>query len=357
MTSRGNNTALWGISRTHWSRRVASRCAFHPLMEAFILGMIVLNAAVIGMADFSVHGPISNEPVVAGSWRNAVVEQLQLPFLVIFTIETALKILALGLFCGEEKRAYLRDAWNWLDFIVVVTGWLESIEGMPSVSLLRVFRVLRPLRALTRVPTMKALVAGLLRSLRPLASVAVLAAAAFFLFAVMSLQLWGLDGLMYGRCRSTAAPVLLRAAAMLSEASTTQAIAAATDRGSVCLPGVPLDSADWTKDSSPWATPQPCVWPIGSNGVCALPGRSGVGVCPMGEVCGSNYDHHGNPRFALRRVMELQNAAVPELVWGEGKGVPFFSHRARRGLKMTPPPSCLVLGISGRRMTGPPFFY
>ena len=72
--------------------------------------------------------------------------------------------MALGLYAGD-RRAYLRDGWNWLDFIVVVTGWLESVEGIPNVSLLRVFRVLRPLRALTRFPAMRTLVQVLIRPL------------------------------------------------------------------------------------------------------------------------------------------------------------------------------------------------
>jgi hypothetical protein len=42
-----------------------------------------------------------------------------------FTSEAAIKIIAMGFIKGE--RAYLRDAWNWLDFIVVITGLLTSL--------------------------------------------------------------------------------------------------------------------------------------------------------------------------------------------------------------------------------------
>ena len=41
-------------------------------------------------------------------------------FLGIFTVETALKILALGFVL--HRGSYLRNAWNIMDFIVVVTG-------------------------------------------------------------------------------------------------------------------------------------------------------------------------------------------------------------------------------------------
>ena len=41
-------------------------------------------------------------------------------FAAIYTIEMILKIIAKG-FC-MHKFAYLRDPWNWLDFVVVILG-------------------------------------------------------------------------------------------------------------------------------------------------------------------------------------------------------------------------------------------
>ena len=41
-------------------------------------------------------------------------------FLGIFTVEASLKILALGLIL--HRGSYLRNMWNIMDFIVVVTG-------------------------------------------------------------------------------------------------------------------------------------------------------------------------------------------------------------------------------------------
>jgi len=49
-----------------------------------------------------------------------MVEKTEIFFTVSFTIEAIIKIMALGLIFG--KTSYLRDAWNWLDFIVVVTS-------------------------------------------------------------------------------------------------------------------------------------------------------------------------------------------------------------------------------------------
>lgn len=47
-------------------------------------------------------------------------EDSEIVFLVIFTIEAVLKIIALGFLF--QPGSYLRDGWNVLDFIVVITG-------------------------------------------------------------------------------------------------------------------------------------------------------------------------------------------------------------------------------------------
>lgn len=47
-------------------------------------------------------------------------EQVEYLFLIIFTVEAFLKIIAYGLLC--HPNAYLRNGWNLLDFIIVVVG-------------------------------------------------------------------------------------------------------------------------------------------------------------------------------------------------------------------------------------------
>jgi len=54
---------------------------------------------------------------------NPVIETLDLIFLVIFSIEMVLKIIAMGFVM--EAHSYLRDPWNILDFSVVILGWFS----------------------------------------------------------------------------------------------------------------------------------------------------------------------------------------------------------------------------------------
>lgn len=57
--------------------------------------------------------------VAAYSARNRLLELSELPFTAIFAAECIIKIVAMGFVFG--KGAYLRDGWNMLDFVVVVS--------------------------------------------------------------------------------------------------------------------------------------------------------------------------------------------------------------------------------------------
>ena len=50
---------------------------------------------------------------------------------------------------------------NWLDFLVVITGWMSSVMTV-NVSMLRVIKILRPLRSMQRVRGLRVLVQGIL---------------------------------------------------------------------------------------------------------------------------------------------------------------------------------------------------
>lgn len=104
-----------------------------------------------------------------------------------------------------DDGSYLRDAWNWLDFIVVISSLLTEIPQMKSVSGMRTFRLMRPLRSLTTMPSMKILISTLLASVAQLGGVLVLAIFFFTIFAILGVSLW--VGRIHYRCRLTEFPV------------------------------------------------------------------------------------------------------------------------------------------------------
>ena len=51
-------------------------------------------------------------------------EETEVYFLGIFCVEALFKVVALGFVL--HKGSYLRNVWNMMDFVVVVTGWVSS---------------------------------------------------------------------------------------------------------------------------------------------------------------------------------------------------------------------------------------
>ena len=111
---------------------------------------------------------------------NLLVDGSDQVFVCFFALECILKVLGMGFIL--EPGSYLRDAWNWLDFIVVVSSLLTEIPALQSVSGMRTFRLLRPLRSLTTMPSMKILISTLLASVAQLGGVLVLAIFFFTIF-------------------------------------------------------------------------------------------------------------------------------------------------------------------------------
>jgi hypothetical protein len=125
-------------------------------------------------------------------------------FTLIFTAEMVIKIIAMGFIMTKGNpsnhmpAAYLRDPWNWLDFIVVIAAYVELSGAGQGVAVLRTFRVLRPLRALNKAPAMKLLVRSLLRSFAPMVYVLLLMVFVLLLWGIVGTQLW--SGLLHGTC-------------------------------------------------------------------------------------------------------------------------------------------------------------
>jgi hypothetical protein len=114
--------------------------------------------------------------------------------------ECGIKIVAMGFVI--EPGSYLRDPWNWLDFIVVVTSLLPLSSNSSS---LRTVRLFKPLKSLNAIPSMKKLLNTILDSLLSLVNILALMAFFFIIFAILSVNLW--KGTAHQHCRLTPVPV------------------------------------------------------------------------------------------------------------------------------------------------------
>uniref|UniRef100_A0A8C9SPC2 Voltage-dependent L-type calcium channel subunit alpha n=1 Tax=Scleropages formosus TaxID=113540 RepID=A0A8C9SPC2_SCLFO len=134
--------------------------------------------------------------------RNSQLESLESIFLIIFTLECFLKIVAYGFLFHEG--AYLRNCWNILDFVIVFMGLftfsldtINRIAGTPTekgggfdMKALRAFRVLRPLRLVSGVPSLQVVMSSILMSMLPLMHVALLVFFMVTIYAIVGLELF-----------------------------------------------------------------------------------------------------------------------------------------------------------------------
>ena len=123
--------------------------------------------------------------------------QLELAFTALFTVELLLRVAAMG-FAGHE-HAYLSDAWNRLDCLVVFTSWLPLlVPSLDNVSAIRAARALRPLRAINRLPGLARQATTLIESLPHLLDVALLFSFIMVVYGVVGMQLF--KGSLRRRC-------------------------------------------------------------------------------------------------------------------------------------------------------------
>lgn len=137
----------------------------------------------------SVLRPLSCE-TLGGLPPCSVSEWIDFLFLLAFTMEFIIKLIGLG-FVGH-KNSYFRSGWNWLDAIVVITGWMTvlPIGGAIPTRPLRLFKVLRPLRSLQRVRGMKVLVQCIMAAMPQLCSVISFLLFVLIVFGIIGIQLF-----------------------------------------------------------------------------------------------------------------------------------------------------------------------
>ncbi|XP_060695860.1 voltage-dependent L-type calcium channel subunit alpha-1C [Hemiscyllium ocellatum] len=143
---------------------------------------------------------------------NSNLERVEYLFLIIFTVEAFLKVIAYGLLF--HPNAYLRNGWNLLDFIIVVVGLFSAIleqatkaEGINpiggkaagfDVKALRAFRVLRPLRLVSGVPSLQVVLNSIIKAMVPLLHIALLVLFVIIIYAIIGLELF--MGKMHKTC-------------------------------------------------------------------------------------------------------------------------------------------------------------
>ncbi|KAL9916057.1 na channel protein 60E isoform 2-T2 [Glossina fuscipes fuscipes] len=153
-----------------WSapRRVCVYIATNQYFDYCVMATILFNCIFLAMTE--------------------TVEEAEYIFLAIYSIEMVIKIIAKGFLLN--KYTYLRNPWNWLDFVVITSGYATIGMEVGNLAGLRTFRVLRALKTVSIMPGLKTIINALLHSFRQLAEVMTLTIFCLMVFALFALQVY-----------------------------------------------------------------------------------------------------------------------------------------------------------------------
>uniref|UniRef100_A0AAQ4P9M3 Voltage-dependent N-type calcium channel subunit alpha n=1 Tax=Gasterosteus aculeatus aculeatus TaxID=481459 RepID=A0AAQ4P9M3_GASAC len=109
-------------------------------------------------------------------------------FIGIFCFEAAIKIIALGF--AFHKGSYLRNGWNVMDFVVVLTGILATVGSDFDLRTLRAVRVLRPLKLVSGIPSLQVVLKSIMKAMVPLLQIGLLLFFAIVMFAIIGVEFY-----------------------------------------------------------------------------------------------------------------------------------------------------------------------
>ena len=135
-TKNYNTSALFCLDLNNPIRRAAIALIEWIWLEVFMLITTFLNCIFMSLYD-----PCDNSSRISNLDKTT-----SYIFIFIYFSEFLLKITAMGFITGQYS--YLKDNWNRLDFLIVITGILDSLPFETISTSFTAFRLLRPLRAI-----------------------------------------------------------------------------------------------------------------------------------------------------------------------------------------------------------------
>uniref|UniRef100_A0A803XLW8 Voltage-dependent R-type calcium channel subunit alpha n=1 Tax=Meleagris gallopavo TaxID=9103 RepID=A0A803XLW8_MELGA len=160
--------------------------------EYMILATIIANCIVLALEQ---HLPEDDKTPMSRR-----LEKTEPYFIGIFCFEAGIKIVALGFVF--HKGSYLRNGWNVMDFIVVLSGILATagthFNTHVDLRTLRAVRVLRPLKLVSGIPSLQIVLKSIMKAMVPLLQIGLLLFFAILMFAIIGLEFY--SGKLHRAC-------------------------------------------------------------------------------------------------------------------------------------------------------------
>uniref|UniRef100_A0A8C4NVX2 Voltage-dependent N-type calcium channel subunit alpha n=1 Tax=Dicentrarchus labrax TaxID=13489 RepID=A0A8C4NVX2_DICLA len=179
------NRSLFIFREDNLIRKYAKRITewpYPPLTGStyMILATIIANCIVLALEQ---HLPASDKTPMSER-----LDDTEPYFIGIFCFEAAIKIIALGF--AFHKCSYLRNGWNVMDFVVVLTGILATVGSDFDLRTLRAVRVLRPLKLVSGIPSLQVVLKSIMKAMVPLLQIGLLLFFAIVMFAIIGVEFY-----------------------------------------------------------------------------------------------------------------------------------------------------------------------
>ncbi|XP_006530659.1 voltage-dependent P/Q-type calcium channel subunit alpha-1A isoform X10 [Mus musculus] len=174
------NRSLFLFSEDNVVRKYAKKITEWPPFEYMILATIIANCIVLALEQ---HLPDDDKTPMSER-----LDDTEPYFIGIFCFEAGIKIVALGF--AFHKGSYLRNGWNVMDFVVVLTGILATVGTEFDLRTLRAVRVLRPLKLVSGIPSLQVVLKSIMKAMIPLLQIGLLLFFAILIFAIIGLEFY-----------------------------------------------------------------------------------------------------------------------------------------------------------------------
>ncbi|XP_077188352.1 voltage-dependent R-type calcium channel subunit alpha-1E isoform X6 [Paroedura picta] len=186
------NRSLFIFGEDNLVRKYAKKLIDWPPFEYMILLTIIANCIVLALEQ---HLPEDDKTPMSRR-----LEKTEPYFIGIFCFEAGIKIVALGFVF--HKGSYLRNGWNVMDFIVVLSGILATagthFNTHVDLRTLRAVRVLRPLKLVSGIPSLQIVLKSIMKAMVPLLQIGLLLFFAILMFAIIGLEFY--SGKLHRAC-------------------------------------------------------------------------------------------------------------------------------------------------------------
>jgi len=155
-------------------KKTAQIISRHPFFEHSIIGLILLNALILGLE--------TSPTLVAqyGDWFEIGHSFI----LAAFIIEAVIKITAVA----PRLRLYFGNGWNLFDFSVILLALMPATGELAVIA--RLARLLRVLRLISTIPELRLIVTTLIRSIPSMGHVILLMSIIFYIYGIAGYHLF-----------------------------------------------------------------------------------------------------------------------------------------------------------------------